>query len=122
MKPLSRASVINDIEFIVNRHNPVVGGRRWTADGVLCVLDRHNYLGGPYSFHTDVLTLETQPATKPKWKVMIVSQFWEGSDGETMHSSQFLKLLAGRKTDVSAWISANREQELKTAIGAANLD
>lgn len=115
MRPLSRASVIHDIEFIVNRHNPVMGGRRWTADGVLCLLDRHTYLGGPYSFHTDVLTLETQTGTRPKWKLMIVSQFWQGSDGETMHSSQFLKLLAGHKADVTTWISANREQELKDA-------
>lgn len=118
MKRLSRASVINDIEFIVNRHKAVLGERNWKADGLQCQLESHTYTGNAYSFHTDVLTLETATGVRPKWKVMIVTQSWRGVDGETMHSNQFLKLLSGRNSDVTAWVSANRDTELTSALRA----
>lgn len=119
MLRLSRGRVIEDIEFIINRHNPVMGGRKWTADGVDCVLDRHSYLGGPYSFHVDVLRLETASAIRPKWKLMIVSEFWEGPSAETIRSTKWLKLTQGKQNDVTAWISRNREVELSQALGNA---
>lgn len=118
MLRLSRARVIEDIEFIINRHNPVMGGRKWTADGVDCVLERHSYLGGPYSFHMDVLHLETAAATRPKWKLMIVSEYWEGAVADTIRATKWLKLIGGKQNDVTAWISRNREVELSEAMGA----
>lgn len=118
MLRLSRSRVIEDIEFIINRHNPVLGQRHWTADGVSCSLDKHSYLGGPYSFHTDVLRLETLPATRPNWQLMVVSEFWEDTTAETIRSTKWLKLLHGKQGDVVGWIARNRDTELVAALGA----
>lgn len=118
MLRLSRSRVIEDIEFIINRHNPVLGQRHWTADGVSCGVEKHSYLGGQYSVHIDVLRLETLPATRPKWQLMIVNEFWQDATEATIRSTKWLKLLHGKQGDVIGWIARNRDNELAAALGA----
>ena len=40
---------------------------------------------------------------------MIISEFWESADGETIHSTKWLKLLEGKSTDLLSWIREGRD-------------
>jgi hypothetical protein len=105
---LSRSRVINDIEFIVNNPSPVLGQGKWTSKGAECSVDRHIFAGEVYSFHVDILQVRLPATGSPKWKLLIVSEFWQGGEGESIHSTKWLKLLRGKPGDVLKWISANR--------------
>ena len=100
MLRLSRLRNINDIEAIVNDPGPGLGQRHWKIKGVECFLDRHVYLGEKYSFRTNVLQIST---------VNLSSEFWESADGETIHSTKWLKLLEGKSTDLLSWIREGRD-------------
>jgi hypothetical protein len=105
---LSRSRVICDIEFIIKNQGPAVGKRRWTSKGAECSVDRHNFAGEVYSFHVDILQVRLPATGAPKWKLLIVGEFWQGGDGESIHSTKWIKLLHGKPGDVLKWISANR--------------
>ncbi len=112
MLRLSRARNINDIETIINNPGPALGQRKWIAKGAECVVDRHSYLGGAYSFHADILQIRMPATGHAKWKLLIVTEFWQGDDGETIHSPKWLKLLLGKPTDVLKWIKEHRDDVL----------
>jgi len=105
---LSRSQVIGDIELIINRPGPALGQRKWTSKGTECSIDRHSFMGELYSFHVDILQIRLPPTGRPSWKLLIVREFWQGSDGESIHSTKWLKLLLGKPADVLKWIGANR--------------
>ncbi|MGO9005621.1 MAG: hypothetical protein ACLQIQ_12960 [Beijerinckiaceae bacterium] len=109
MLRLSRGRVIGDIELMINRPGPALGQRKWTAKGAECSVDRHSYSGEVYGFHADVLHIRVPATGRPAWELVIVAEFWSGGDGETMHSTKWLKLMSGKPTDVLKWISANRD-------------
>jgi hypothetical protein len=97
---LSSSRIISDIEFIINRPGPAPAQRIWVAKGAECSIDRHSFAGEVYSFHVDILQIQ-QPATgSANWKLLIVREFWQGSDGDSIHSTKWLKLLLGKPTDV----------------------
>jgi hypothetical protein len=106
---LSRLRNINDIEAIVNNPGPVLGQRSWKARGVACLLERHVYLGANYSFHTNVLQITSEISGQSSWRALIISEFWEGKLGETIHSTKWLKLMEGKSTDLLKWIKENRD-------------
>jgi hypothetical protein len=54
-------------------------------------------------------------AGAPKCKLLIVGEFWQGDDGESIHSTKWLKLLRGKPGDVLKWIGANRATMLPSA-------
>ena len=108
MLRLSRSRVISDIEFIINSPGPALGQRKWTSKGAECSVDRHSFAGEVYSFHVDILQVRLAATGSPKWKLLIIGEFWQGSDGESIHSTKWLKLLYGKPNDVLKWISANR--------------
>lgn len=109
MLRLSRLRNINDIEVIVNNPGPVLGQRSWKARGVACLLERHVYLGANYSFHTNVLQITSEISGQSSWRALIISEFWEGKLGETIHSTKWLKLMEGKSTDLLKWIKENRD-------------
>ena len=109
MLRLSRLRNINDIEAIVNNPGPVVGQRVWKARGAACLLERHVYLGEHYSFHTNVLQITSEISGQTSWRVLLISEFWEGKLGETIHSTKWLKLMEGKSTDLLKWIKENRD-------------
>jgi hypothetical protein len=109
MLRLSRARVIADIEFLINSPGPARGQRKWTAKGAECSVDRHSYAGEAYGFHADVLHVRIPPTGRPVWEVILLSEIWRRRDGETIHSTKWLKLMSGKPADVLKWIGANRE-------------
>ena len=114
MLKLSRSRNINDIESIINNPGPRLGQRKWTAKGVECAVDRHIYLGRAYSFHADILQIRMPVTGRATWKLLIVREFWQRDDGETIHSTKWLKLLLGKPTDVLKWIREHRDEILPT--------
>lgn len=109
MLRLSRLRNINDIEAIVNNPGPVLGQCSWKARGVACLLERHVYLGANYSFHTNVLQITSEISGQSSWRALIISEFWEGKLGETIHSTKWLKLMEGKSTDLLKWIKENHD-------------
>jgi hypothetical protein len=105
---LSRSRVISDIEFIINTPGPALGQRKWTSKGAECSVDRHSFAGEVYSFHVDILQVRLSTTGSPKWKLLIIGEFWQSSEGESIHSTKWLKLLHGKPNDVLKWISMNR--------------
>jgi len=112
---LSRSRVISDIEFIINNPGPALGQRKWTSNGAECSVDRHSFSGEVYRFHVDILHVRLPATGPPKWKLLIVGEFWQAGDGESIHSTKWLKLLHGKPGDVLKWISANRVTVLPSA-------
>jgi hypothetical protein len=112
---LSKLRVISDIEFIINNPGPALGQRKWTSKGAECSIDRHSFAGEVYSFHVDILQVRLTATGAPKCKLLIVGEFWQGGDGESIHSTKWLKLLHGKPGDVLKWIGANRATVLPPA-------
>jgi hypothetical protein len=108
---LSRARVIGDIEFVIGNPGPALGQRKWIAKGAECSVDRHSYSGQSYGFHTDILHIRMPATGRPAWELVLVSEFWHRGDRETLRSAKWLKLLAGKPSDVLSW--------LRTHSGAA---
>jgi hypothetical protein len=109
VQQLSSTRIISDIEFIINRPRPGLGQRKWAAKGAECSIDRHSFTGDVYSFHVEILQIRLPATGRPSWKLVIVSEFWHGSDGERIHSAKWLKLLLGKPTEVLKWIRTNRD-------------
>jgi len=112
MRRLSRARVINDIESIVKNPTCGLGRHKWEASSVECILDRHSYSGGAYSFDVEVLHLRLGAASHPKWQVYLVTEFWRDEAGETVRMTKWLKQTAGKPADVMRWIVENRAPAL----------
>lgn len=107
---LSRARVINDVDFIVKGHRRSPTARSWTADGASCSAERHSFSSDAYCVHTEVLHVAV--SGRSGWTLMIVDEFWEAGESQTIHSSRWLKLLKGKQSDVLSWIERNHEREL----------
>lgn len=108
MQRLSSARIISDIEFIIHKPGSALGQHKWAANGVACSIDRHSFTGEVYSFHVEVLQIQLSATDRPNWKLIIVSEFWHGSDGKPIHSAKWLKILLGKPAEVLKWIRANR--------------
>lgn len=108
MLRLSRLKNINDIEAILKSAAPSLGQRKWKAKNAECRLDRHVYLGEHYSIHKNVLDVSFSMHSA-SWRVLIVSEFWEDGKGQTIHTSKWMKLLAGKSTDLLKWIQMHRD-------------
>ncbi len=113
MRRLSRASVINDIERIVKHPAAGLGKHKWETGGVECVLDRHTYYGEMYSFDVEVLHLRLMVASRLKWQLYLVTEFWRDATGETVRMTKWLKQTAGKPADVMRWIVENREPAIR---------
>ncbi len=113
MARLSNARTILDIEAIVTSSDrPGRNRHRWHVKGVECTRESHRYSGSTYAFTIDVLQLRHVRAGRTAWHAVLVTEWWRGA-GETdidMRAIRWLKLLAGKKSDVTAWVRANRDE------------
>ncbi len=112
MARLSNARTILDIEGIVSvLDRPGRDRHHWQAKGVDCTRESHRYSGGTYAFTIDVLQLKLIRAGRTVWHAILVTELWRGA-GEAdvdMRATRWLKLLRGKKSDVTAWVRAHRD-------------
>jgi hypothetical protein len=113
MRRLSRARVITDIERIVKSSTVGLGKHKWQACGVECILDRHSYNGEMYGFDVEVLHLRLKDASRLKWRLYLITEFWRNEPGETVRMTKWLKQTAGKPADVMRWIVENREPAIR---------
>lgn len=107
MLRLSRSRVINDIEFLIDEASPTTGRQSWTANGAGCSVDRLSFANEAYNFYVRILQVRVPATGRANWKVFIVSQSWQDSEGKDIYSTKWLKLVSGKPGDVLKWISAN---------------
>lgn len=112
MRRLSRAKVINDIEFIVHTPPPPMGAHVWTASGAECRLERHSFSGDVYMFQVEVLHLTMPASGRQKWKIVLVTEYWHLGEGMEPHANRWIKVLSGKPLDVMRWVVASREEKL----------
>lgn len=108
MLKLSRASVIGDIEFIIDRPVVLRGKHQWISKGTECTLSRHSFDGEEYGFSVEVLRIRMRAGGKALWELVIVYEFWHATKGESLRATKWLKLLSGKSADVLKWIAAHR--------------
>jgi hypothetical protein len=119
MLRLSRAKVIDEIEYIIDRPIIGVGPLRWEKRGVECSEERHGFRGQLYSFDVDITRIRSLGPSRRRWELLIVSECWRNAEDEVMHTTKWLKLTSGDSADVKKWIASNREAGLRDAATAA---
>ena len=84
------------------RGSPTATG--WRIDEVAWKRERHAYSGSDHSFQIEVHRLEARSATP--WTLFVVVERWwtEGQDG-LIRSNNWVKLVAGKRTDALAWFA-----------------
>jgi len=116
MKRVGNAQTIADIEFVIDA--PTLGDprRSWTAHGVQCTRNRHRFSGSDYEFNIETLDLRHSKAGRTSWRVLIVRELWQTSDANAeIRNSKWLKVLAGRASDIKAWMRSCRSLKLNEA-------
>ncbi len=109
MLRLSSALVIQEIELLIDNSVGHIGRHEWTVRGVDCRRERHSYSAPAYSFDLDVLNVRAKGAAEDRWELfIIITEFWRSSDRASVHSPKWLKLVAGKPTDVLKWIRNHR--------------
>ena len=102
--------VIQQLELLVNDSIRQIGRNEWSVRGVDCKRERHNYSSRCYSFDLDILNLRAKGGADGIWELFIMTEFWRAGDGSSMHSPKWLKLVAGKPTDVLKWIKIHRDE------------
>jgi hypothetical protein len=119
MKRVGNAHTIADIEFVIDA--PALGDSRrsWTAHGVECTRDRHRFSGPTYEFNIDIVDIQRSKGTRASWRVLIVTEWWHatGAKGE-IRNTKWLKVLAGKASDVTAWMRSCRSLKVDGNVGS----
>lgn len=125
MARLSNARTIIDIEAIVSVvDRPGKDRHHWQIKGIDCVRETHRYSGAAYAFSVDVLQLKLTRAGRTVWHAMLVTELWRGA-GETdtdMRATRWLKLVRGKKSDVTEWIRTNRDHIASHGASASGVE
>jgi len=108
MLRLSRALVIQEIELLIDDSMGHIAQHEWSVRGVDCRRERHSYSAPAYSFDLDILNVRAKGAADGRWELFIISEFWRSADRASIHSPKWLKLIAGKPTDVLKWIKNHR--------------
>jgi hypothetical protein len=107
---LSNARRILDIEAMVGAPGLASDVRSWVTHGVDCSRDSHRFAGASYAFTIDVLELRYRRAGRLVWHLAIVTERWRASPpGAATRDTKWMKLIAGRASDVHAWMSRFRD-------------
>jgi hypothetical protein len=110
MLRLSRTMVIQQLELLVDDSIRHIGRNEWSVRGVDCRRERHSYSSHCYSFDFDILNLRAKGGADGRWELFIITEFWRAADGSSMHSPKWLKLIAGKPTDVLKWTKNHRDE------------
>jgi hypothetical protein len=114
MAKIAKASVISDIEYIIDAPSAAIGRHSWQAQGVECSRERHRYSGQNYVFTIDVLQVRFVRAGRIIWQLILVTEGWRAADGDmVLRQAKWLKLIDGKASDVTSWIQRCRTQELQ---------
>jgi len=114
MAKIAKASVISDIEYIIDAPSPAIGRHSWQVQGVECSRDRHRFSGQSYVFTIDVLQVRFVRAGRIIWRLILVTEGWRAADGDVvLRQTKWLKLIDGRPSDVTSWIQRCRTQKLQ---------
>jgi hypothetical protein len=112
MARLSTRRMIGEIERIVEEGVPVGQDlRQWYVHGVDCTRERHRHSGPFYDFTIEVLMVDSQRCTRAGWRLMLVTEWWHapGDGRDEWRATKWLKLVAGRQSDVAAWLRHYRD-------------
>ena len=121
MLRLSRALVIQEIELLIDNSMGHIGRHEWSVRGVDCRRERHSYSAPAYSFDLDILNVRAKGGADGRWELFIISEFWRSADRASIHSPKWLKLVAGKPTDVLRWIKNHRDKTGSTKSEALTL-
>jgi len=118
MLRLSREYVIQQLELLVDDSASRIGQTHWTVRGVQCRRERHGHSGQYYSFDLDILNLRSTLPAGGLWELFIVREFWRSTDGSSIHNQKWLRLVAGKASDVFSWIKMQRDSPTDTTASA----
>ena len=113
MAKITKASIISDIEYIVDAPSPAIERRRWQVQGVECLRDRHRFSGQSYVFAIDVLQVRFARTGRTIWRLVLVTEGWRVADGDrVLRQNKWLKVINGKAADVMDWVQRCRAQKL----------
>ncbi len=121
MLRLSRALVIQEIELLIDHSVGHIGRHEWSVRGVDCRRERHSYSAPAYSFDLDILNVRAKGGAEGRWELFIIGEFWRSADRASMHSPKWLKLVAGKPTDVLKWLAIFTSSRAAEATSKAHL-
>jgi hypothetical protein len=114
MAKITKASIISDIEYIVDAPSPAVERRRWQVQGVECLRDRHRFSGQSYGFAIDVLQMRFARTGRTIWRLVLVTEGWRVAEGDrVLRQNKWLKMINGKASDVIDWVQRCRAQKLQ---------
>jgi hypothetical protein len=114
MAKVTKASIISDIEYIVEAPSPTIERRRWQAQGVECLRDRHRFSGQSYVFAIDVLQVRFARTGRTIWRLVLVTEGWWLPEGDrVLRQNKWLKVVNGKASDVMEWVQRCRAQKLQ---------
>lgn len=120
MKHVGNSRTISDIEFVIDASSLGDTRRAWAAHGAECVRDRHRFSGQTYDFTIEVVQLRMTKAGRTSWHVVIVTEWWRAAHSDSdIRCTKWLKVLAGKPADVTAWMRRCRATKVEKA---ADLD
>lgn len=112
MPRIGNARTIADIEYVVEPPSAGSDVTSWVSHGVTCSLDRHRFTGQRYSFSLEILDLRNE-APNRGWHVVVISEIWRFPKAKSdSRGTKSLRVLAGKASDVLAWMRRCREQKL----------
>jgi hypothetical protein len=114
MAKITKASIISDIEYIVDAPSPAIERRSWQVQGVECLRDRHRFSGQSYSFTIDVLQVRLVRSGRTIWRLAVVTEGWRVAEGDrVLQQNKWLKMINGKASDVMEWVQRCRAQKLQ---------
>jgi len=94
--------------------------RAWTTAGVECRRDRHRYTGQSYAFTTKIVHVLCCERGRASWEALIVAERWATGVPETVfRHAKWMRLVAGKASDLRAWIRRHRPASLASSTGNA---
>jgi hypothetical protein len=114
MAKITKASIISDIEYIVDAPSPAIERRRWQVQGVECLRERHRFSGQSYVFAIDVLQVRFARTGRTIWRLVLVTEGWRSAEGDrVLRQNKWLKVINGKASDVMDWVHRCRAQKLQ---------
>jgi hypothetical protein len=102
---IATSRVIAQILRVLRDGSPGHDARAWRVGAVACTRDRHRHSGPSYSFGIEVLQAQLAERGHPAWRLAIVSERWWAGEPELLiRDTIWLKLIAGKAADVTAWL------------------
>lgn len=96
------------IHLLVGEAHSDLRRTTWTHRGVSWVRQRHNFAGSTFSF-----SIEQYLITRPNaggWSLLVVKEMWWDGDDKPIRSTQWAKLLSGKRAKALEWLKAEERR------------